>query len=206
MADKHTTKIIVTEQKVIHKGQNRTTQREYTIYQVIAQKETGEPIPEGMNLRSFDELPKNQLIEVEVEKYTSEQYGVSYTVSAEGEAPGQRTRQASGRAVRRMKRLNARLEAVERAVGVGGAQQPAATQPPPAAPPQGPPPSPPPSPVGDGMPKRRHSVLGRDFDDTSGHSGLLRLRTDRRVDGRLHRRDGLGEGHLAHLHTRGGHR
>lgn len=151
MARKFDTKIIVTDQKQIHQGRNRNG-GEYTIFQVIAQKESGEPISQDMNLRSFDQLPKNQVIEVEVEEYNSEQYGTSYTVSQKGKRRGSGLAKKVDEMMAALKRLNARLEAVERAVGVAGTQQPASTQPPPAAPQQGPPPTPPPMPSGDGMP------------------------------------------------------
>lgn len=149
---KHTTKIIVTEQKQIHKGRNRNG-GEYTIWQVIAQKPSGEPIPEGMNLRSFDELPKNQVIEVEVEKYTSAQYGTSYTVTQKGKRRGSGLAKRVDELFNGMKRLHARVEVIERHLNLGADQPAVAAQGPPAAPsPAQPPAQPPPAPASDGMP------------------------------------------------------
>lgn len=82
-------KLIVREQKEIHKGTR--SGRDYVIYQVIATTEGGVPIDQ--NLRSFQQLPKNQIIEVDIEKFDSPQWGVSYTLSTKksgGEAVGKR--------------------------------------------------------------------------------------------------------------------
>lgn len=74
------TKIIVRDLKVI------TSRPNYTLHQVIAVKPDGSPIVDAMgqelNLRSFQELPKNRVIDVEVESFTSEKYGTSYTLKA----------------------------------------------------------------------------------------------------------------------------
>lgn len=148
--EKFTTKIIVTEQKQIHKGRNASG-TEYTIWQVIAQKENGQPISQDMNLRSFDQLPKNQVVEVEVETYHSEQYGTSYTVTQKGKRRGTGLAKRVDELFAAMKRLNARLAAVEAIVGTSGAQ-PQPSAPPQQAPPPPSQPPPPPPPVGDGMP------------------------------------------------------
>lgn len=147
MADKkpHVTEIIVTEQKVIHSGNKNG--RDYTIYQVIATNRNGQLI--DLNLRSFDELPKNQVIKVEVEKYDSEQYGVSYTVTLEGKKKSSGLGKVVDDLKARVKTLEERLAAVERRVtGSAPPQQAPSAQAPPAAQ-SAPPPVPP---TTDGVP------------------------------------------------------
>jgi hypothetical protein len=134
--------IIVTEQKVIHKGQSNG--RDYTIYQVIATNRNGQLIDQ--NLRSFSELPKNQVVKVEVEKFESEQYGVSYTVSLEGKKKNSGLGKVVDGLRERVSALEARLEAVEKLVK--GAQQAPSAQAPPAAQSA----TPPALPATDGMP------------------------------------------------------
>lgn len=140
MADKkpHTTEIVVTEQKVIHKGRNNNSGRDYTIYQVIATNRNGQLI--DLNLRSFSELPKNQAIKVEVEKFVSEQYGVSYTVSLEGK----RKNNGLGKEVNELKSkvaaLERRIEELEQRAQRGPAAAPPAATPPPRSPDPAPPP------------------------------------------------------------------
>jgi hypothetical protein len=138
MADKkpHTTEIIVTEQKVIHSGNKNG--RDYTIYQVIATNRNGQLI--DLNLRSFDELPKNQVIKVEVEKYESEQYGVSYTVTLEGKKKSSGLGKVVDDLKARVKTLEERLAAVEQRMNGSAPPQASSVQAPPAAPSPGPPP------------------------------------------------------------------
>jgi hypothetical protein len=145
MADNkpHTTEIIVTEQKVIHSGNKNG--RDYTIYQVIATNRNGQLI--DLNLRSFDELPKNQVIKVEVTKFESEQYGVSYTVSLEGKKKSSGLGKVVDGLRDRVSALEARLEAVEKLVK-GAPQQAPSAQAPPAAQSA----TPPALPATDGMP------------------------------------------------------
>lgn len=131
MADPNTRRIVVKEQKEIHKGTNRNG-HDYVIYQLVATTEGGVPIEQ--NLRSFQQLPKNQLIEVTVEKYTSQQSGaVSYTVSTKkkgGDTVGKRIDALE----RQVKDLTARLQAVEgRARAASSAPSTAAATAPPAA-------------------------------------------------------------------------
>jgi hypothetical protein len=200
MADKkpHTTEIIVTEQKVIHSGNKNG--RDYTIYQVIATNRNGQLI--DLNLRSFDELPKNQVIKVEVEKFDSEQYGVSYTVSLEGKKKSSGLGKVVDGLRDRVSALEARLEAVEKLVK--GAlskhlqlkhhrqrnqrrRQPC-------------------QPRTVCRPTTFRSRGRGSSDFRSRHSGRRHLHLDRRVAGRLRVRVGLGEGHVAHPDARGGHR
>ncbi len=84
MADKkRTRRLIVRELRRIHQG--RTTKgAEYTIWQVVATSPDGREIEQ--TLRTFEELPKNQVIEVTVEKHASPEYGVSFTLAQVGKA------------------------------------------------------------------------------------------------------------------------
>lgn len=79
------TKIIVKELKHIHSGTTKAGS-DYTIQQVIATKVDGTAI--DLNLRTFDELPKDEPIEVTVEKFESPQYGISYTIKPAGKSGG----------------------------------------------------------------------------------------------------------------------
>jgi hypothetical protein len=127
---KGTRRIVVREQKEIHKGTRNG--RDYVIYQVIATTDTGVPIDQ--NLRSFQQLPKNQVIEVTVERFESAQWGVSYTLSTQKKGDA-----AVGKRIATLERtveaLSKRLEALEN--GASAAAPPPAAQPvasgPPAA-------------------------------------------------------------------------
>src|SRR4029077_10696228 len=72
-----TRRITVTDCTVITQGLGRNN-REYTIYEIAARGEDGLEITE--NLRSFEELPLDVLIDVEVETFHSERHGHSYTL------------------------------------------------------------------------------------------------------------------------------
>jgi hypothetical protein len=154
MPPAHTTKIIVRELLHIHTGRSRSGGT-YSIWQVRATKPSGERIVdaqgEELKLRTFDEgLPKDQVIEVSVEKHHSEQYGTSYTVAAMGEAKGGLTK--------RVERIEAFLESIagERWENFSPAQPtssaPATTQAAPRPGPPPPPPAPPPQPPADDVP------------------------------------------------------
>lgn len=79
--EKFTTSLIVTEIRQTYQG--RTKQgSSYTLFQVIATKVDGTPI--SHNLRSFSDLPKREVIEVECTLYRSQQYGDSYTIEMQG--------------------------------------------------------------------------------------------------------------------------
>lgn len=142
---KHETQIVVTEQRPIHSGTNNSG-APYTIYQVIANRQNGELI--DLNLRSFEELPKNQLITVTVEKYDNPRYGVSYTVSLKGKKSGLGAKVAKLEAD--LKVLEQRVAALEQRGG-GSSSAPTSVPGTPAGPPPGPPPTPPQS-VGSGLP------------------------------------------------------
>lgn len=138
-------RIIVREQKEIHKGTGNNG-RDYVIYQVIATNEGGVPI--DLNLRSFQQLPKNQLIEVNVERFESDKFGVSYTLSTQkqgGEAVGKRIGELE-RAVAELTKRVGQLEAGRQAAAPAPGPPPAApapgapiqgTQPPPQLPGEG---------------------------------------------------------------------
>lgn len=136
MADKQTTRLIVKE--LVHIKTGKTNKQvEYTIWQVRATKPDGTPIPQ--NLRTFEELPRNEVIEVTVDTFDSEQYGRSYTLKQVGRKS---TRDE-------ISELRKRIEVLEKAVLGGGGppcaapvaapvQQPPPVVPPPAAPPSTP--------------------------------------------------------------------
>lgn len=125
-AEKFKTKLIVRECKHTYSGTTRSGSA-YKLYQVIATKPDGTPI--SQNLRSFSDLPRNEVLEVECELHQSEQYGPSYTVSVIGGAD-------------RYARLEDRVQALEDTVMklIRGGPDPA----PPPEPPPAPPPAPPP--------------------------------------------------------------
>jgi hypothetical protein len=129
---KGTRKIVVREQKEIHRGTNRRG-HDYVIYQLIATTEGGVAIDQ--NLRSFQKLPLNQLIEVTIERFESTNFGVSYTVSTKAKGADAVGQRISG-LERQVEELAKRLAAVESSVRQNGAapqpgsQSPAATPPP----------------------------------------------------------------------------
>lgn len=142
----HHTKIIVRELLHIHTGRSKSGGT-YSIWQVRATKPDGTKIAdasgEELKLRTFDEgLPKDQVIDVSVEKHDSEQYGTSFTVAAVGEAKGGLTK--------RVEKIEAFLKATvgDRWTnfnpGNPETARPAQATPPPAPPPAPPPPPPPP--------------------------------------------------------------
>jgi hypothetical protein len=140
MKEKFTTKIMVRETRVTHSGQTRTGGT-FTLYQVIATKPSGEAI--DMNLRSFEDLPKNVVLEVEAELYRSEQYGDSYTLKRLGGGTASQLQDIEKRVKRIEDFLSGRGE-------FRGTAAPEAQAAPPAQPPPPPPPAPlPESPAGD---------------------------------------------------------
>ncbi len=80
MAQK-TRRLIVREMRRITTG--RTSKgAEYVICQVVATTPEGQPI--NHNLRTFEDLPRDQVIEVSIERHNSEQYGESFTLKQVG--------------------------------------------------------------------------------------------------------------------------
>lgn len=137
MADKklHKTRLIVRELREIHRGKT-TNQVEYIMYQVVATKPDGVPI--DLNLRTFEELPRNEVIEVTVEKFQSDQYGESFTLKQVGK---QNSRDLIKALTERVKKLEQTVYSDDPYSGGGRVPppQPATTQ---AAPPAPPPPAP----------------------------------------------------------------
>lgn len=125
-----TRRLIVRELRQIHKG--RTTRgADYTIWQVVATSPDGRAI--DANLRTFEELPKNQVIECTVELHQSESYGDSFTLGQVGRVTTDE----------RLTIMDDRLKRLEQHVYGQGAVSapPPQPAPSPAVPP--PPPSPP---------------------------------------------------------------
>lgn len=94
--------IIVQDLVELHKGTDKNG-RDYTIWQVRATDPGGNSL-DDYNLRSFQQLPKHQPIEVYVEKAESARYGVSYTVS---------TDRSGNKLGAEIKRLNERVKKLE---------------------------------------------------------------------------------------------
>jgi hypothetical protein len=130
--DKFTTQIIVKDIRMLSSGTSPKGQK-WTIWQLIATKPDGTPIEE--NLRTFAELPKNEVLDVECELFQSEQYGNSYTVSSKG----------SSSRTQRVADLEKRVDRIEEHLGLKE-QTGVDTQPPPAPASSAPPPAPPPTP------------------------------------------------------------
>jgi hypothetical protein len=113
------TKIIVKECKVIHSG-NQRSGGTYTMYQLIATKPDGAPIP--LNLRSFEDFPLNEVVDVTSTPFVSESYGTSYTIKRKGLSDSERE----------IENLKKRLTAIESKLGItpGGSSAPAVPPPP----------------------------------------------------------------------------
>lgn len=125
-------RLIVRELRKIHTGQTSTGAR-YTIWQVVATTPDGRAIDQ--TLRTFEELPRNVVIEVTVEKHTSVEYGVSYTLAQVEKVSAEE----------RMKLLEDRVKRLEGHIyGSGDTHAPQLQSAPPAPPPPAPPPTPPP--------------------------------------------------------------
>lgn len=122
----------------------------YTISQVIATKPDGTPISD-FNLRTFDALPTDCVIEVDCELFKSERFGDSYTVklkAGQAQASQGMTQEAAD-----LRDLKLRVDRIEnflsgRGEWAGSAAEPAG---PPSPPPSGdaPPPPPPEVPLTD---------------------------------------------------------
>lgn len=134
-------KLIVRELRKIHTGRTKAG-AEYVVWQVVATTPDGRPI--DVNLRTFEELPRNEVIECTVELFKSEQYGDSYTL-----------KQLGRRSTKdELKALEARVAKLEQTIYMrddpytnqgGHAAPPQPTtqaQPPPPAPPPPPPATP----------------------------------------------------------------
>jgi hypothetical protein len=159
VADTPRRQLIVTELKKITSGERNG--KPYTLSQVRATYPDGRTI-ENMELRTLENPPLNQVLTVEVEKYESPQWGVSYTLWLVG-ADGKRIskRGSGGGGGGSGSGLGASLDSLRKrfehllAWAQGHGYQPPAQQangsppeppvtapPPTAAPPAGPPPTP----------------------------------------------------------------
>lgn len=126
----HRTQIIVKEIKEISSGRRPNSGEHYTMYQLIATKPDGTVI--DLNLRTFDEIPTNEVVDVHVTPFNSERYGTSYTIKPVG-----KTQQQS-----QLEEVMKRLRVIEERLGIQAPGTPPLT-------PQGAPPVTPPPPVND---------------------------------------------------------
>lgn len=122
------TQIIVRECNAIKSGPGRDGGAGWTMYQLVATKPDGTPIPQ--NLRTFEEIPTHEVVDVNVTPFTSEQYGTSFTVKLKAPSKSQLE----------IEELKQRLEIIERQLGIQVGGPPRTPPPPPAAPVQTPPP------------------------------------------------------------------
>lgn len=140
------TTIIITDTKKLHSGDNKGVP--FTLWQVIATKVDGTVIPQAMNLRTFEDLPKGVPTLVDAKLFTSPKYGSSYTLtSAEGQ-PEAATKAAPaaaglGALEVRVRRIEDFLKGRGEFVGSAMASRERATQTAPASAPPPPPPVPP---------------------------------------------------------------
>lgn len=113
--------LIVKETREISRGRNPRTGSDYTMWQIIATKPDGTPIDQ--NLRSFEDLPRGEVLEVSVTPFVSQQWGTSYTIA----------RKDKSKLHSDVDELKQRIERIEAHLGLG----------PNSSPQQGPPPPPP---------------------------------------------------------------
>lgn len=139
MKEKFTTKLIVTASNRLHTGRTGGG-KAYEIWQIIATKPDGTPIPQAWNLRAFEDLPKNVVLEVDAELFTSERYGSSYTLKPKSGGMSDQLAALQERVARIEDFLRGRGEFVGTAAAPPAATAPATTQ---GAPPPPPPPAPP---------------------------------------------------------------
>src|SRR3954453_13898184 len=132
-AEKFKTTMVPFEIKEIHNGVNKTTQREFTIWQVRARNTQGQEIV-NYPLRSFEKLPLNEPLEVECQLYDGGSYGLSYTVKLLSKTDAREAR------LEALEALVANLYAHLGLAMPGGTQPPARPPAPAAAPAPGPPP------------------------------------------------------------------
>lgn len=125
-AEKFTTQIVVTETRVTYEGKNKQGHT-YKLYQIIATKPDGSPVP--FNLRSFEDMPKGEVLEVAAEIYRSQQYGDSYTLTRKGGSKSATKNE--------LEKLAERVTAIERKLEIMASPQSG----PPPPPPQGQPPA-----------------------------------------------------------------
>lgn len=139
--------IIVKETREISSGRSQNG-REYSMWQIIATKPDGAVIDQ--NLRSFEDLPRGEVLEVSVTPFVSEQWGTSYTVA----------RKNKSKLHSDFELLSARVAALEKHLGLAAPEEPQGVR---AH--QGPPPPP----TADGSPPPIPVIVapdGRKGDDT----------------------------------------
>jgi hypothetical protein len=124
------TNLIVKETKAIHQGTTRTGDA-YTMYQIVATKPDGTVIDQ--NLRSFEDLPRDEVLTVTVTPFHSDTYGTSYTLKRKGQS----------KASKAVDDLRARVERIERHLNLTTNPSPQSPPPPPQQQQQAPPPPPP---------------------------------------------------------------
>lgn len=110
MPEKNVRDLIVTELKELTTGTSKTGQP-YVLYQVRATYPDGRVIPD-MKLRTFEELPTNEVVKVRIEAHASEQFGASYTLFQVGGG-----KSAGEALVEKVKGLEQRVADLERAMG-----------------------------------------------------------------------------------------
>jgi hypothetical protein len=121
------------ETREVHHGRNSRTGDDFTLYQIVATKPDGTLIEE--NLRSFEDLPRDEVLPVEVTPFVSDQYGMSYTLKL----------RAKSKQGQKLDELEERIARIESHLGLesnSSSQQPG--PPPPPQPSSQPPPPPPP--------------------------------------------------------------
>lgn len=142
-AQKFQTQLIVKESRQTYTGTN-SAGGTYKLYQIIATKPDGTPIT--FNLRSFSDLPRNEVLKVECTLRPSEKYGDSYTIEVlEG---GDRYARLEDRVKileEELTRVTHFLQGRGEFRGSAAPAEPPPT-PPPSAPPTAPPAEPPPPP------------------------------------------------------------
>lgn len=139
LKDKFDTKIIVTEMKEITSGTN-SNQQPFTLYQVQAMK-AADHQPIAIALRSFENLPLNEELEVECKLFPANgNYPDSYTIKRKGQRRGNSLAPRVAHLEGQMKAVMERLGMTHTPPPGPQAAAPAAPAPAPAAPPAPPPP------------------------------------------------------------------
>lgn len=98
MAEVMTRKLLIVGQEILYTGKSST------LYAVSAKEEDGSEC--NLDLRTFADLPKNELQDFTLKLYEHPEHGVSWTIQA-----------PSGRTSRKVDELTARLAAVEERLG-----------------------------------------------------------------------------------------
>jgi hypothetical protein len=113
--------IIVKESREISRGRTQSGS-EYTMWQLICTKPDGTPI--AQNLRSFEDMPRGEVLEVSVTPFVSQQWGTSYTVA----------RKDKSELHRKVEELETRIATLEKLLNVVFDPNPPGQGPPPLPP------------------------------------------------------------------------